>query len=258
MAAFHATMRVIMASKKPKKSKRTRSKKATKKQSRLRICLRRLGFAALAFVLMSVALVLPLRWFDPATTAFMLQDESGREPLLHEWVAWEQLGTTAALAVVASEDQRFADHFGIDFTAIQKSIDEQDQRGYVRGASTITQQTAKNLFLWSGRSFIRKGLEAWLTFMIEICLPKKRILEIYLNIAEFGPGIYGVGAASGYFFGTKPVLLNDRQAALLAAVLPSPRRYNAGKPSDFVRERSDWVVMQIQRLRREGWITRIN
>lgn len=258
MAAFHETMRVIMAIKKRKKSKRGQSKKATKKQSWLKRWSRRVGFATLAFVLVSIALVLPLRWFDPATTAFMLQDESGREPLLHEWVAWDQLGTTAALAVVASEDQRFADHFGIDFTAIQKSINEQEQRGYVRGASTISQQTAKNIFLWSGRSLIRKGLEAWLTLMIEVCLPKQRILEIYLNIAEFGPGIYGVGAASGYFFGTQPASLNDRQAALLAAVLPSPRRYNAGNPSDFVRERSDWIVTQIERLRREGWITRVN
>jgi monofunctional biosynthetic peptidoglycan transglycosylase len=238
--------------------KRKKIGKSAKAKSRRTRWPRRIALAALVFVVASFLVVLPLRWFDPETTAFMLQDESGRQPLLHKWVDWEQLGKTAALAVVASEDQRFADHHGIDFTAIQKSIDEQDQRGYVRGASTISQQTVKNIFLWSGRSLFRKGIEAWLTIVIEIGLPKQRILEIYLNIVELGPGIYGVAAASRYFFGKSPSALTDREAALLAAVLPSPRRYDAGNPSDFVRERSDWIVTQIERLRREAWITRIS
>ncbi len=237
--------------------KRKKVRNSAKAKSRRTRWPRRIALAALGFVVASFLVVLPLRWFDPETTAFMLQDDSGREPLLHKWVDWPQLGTASALAVVASEDQRFADHHGIDFTAIQKSIDEQDQRGYVRGASTISQQTVKNMFLWSGRSLFRKGIEAWLTIVIEIGLPKQRILEIYLNIVELGPGIYGVAAASRYFFGKSPSALTDREAALLAAVLPSPRRYNAGNPSDFVRERSDWIVTQIERLRREAWITRI-
>ena len=235
----------------------TKSKRK-KKMPRWRRWLRHVGFAALGLVVVSVLLVLPLRWFDPATTAFMLQDPSDREPLLHEWVAWQNLGTSMALAVVGAEDQRFADHFGIDLVAIQKSIDEKDDRGYVRGASTISQQTAKNLFLWSGRSFVRKGLEAWFTTILELCLPKRRILEIYLNVAEFGPGIYGVGAASRYYFGKAPSRLTDREAALLAAILPSPRRYQVKDPSEFVLERRDWIVTQIQRLRREAWITRID
>ena len=187
----------------------------------------------------------------------MLLDDSGRSPLLHEWVAWEQLGTTAALAVVASEDQRFADHFGLDFAAIQKAVDEQGERGYLRGASTITQQTVKNVYLWSGRSFVRKGLEAWLTIVAELCLPKRRILEIYLNVAEFGPGIYGVGAAGRYYFGRSPTRLSDREAALLAAVLPNPRHLKVSKPSDYVRERRDWILQHMRRLEREAWITRI-
>lgn len=215
------------------------------------------GMAVLVFVVGSILLVLPLRWFDPATTAFMLQDQSGRDPLLHQWVEWDQLGTAVALAAVASEDQRFADHFGIDPTAIRKSIDEKQQRGYARGASTISQQTAKNLFLWPGRNFVRKGLEAWFTIIVEICLPKRRILEIYLNIAEFGPGVYGAAAASRFYFDVPPSRLTDRQAALLAAVLPSPARYRANEPTDYLRERSDWIVTQMQRLRRESWITRI-
>lgn len=215
------------------------------------------GVALLVFVLGSVLLVLPLRWFEPATTAFMLLDDSGRSPLLHEWVDWEQLGTSIALAAVASEDQRFADHHGLDPTAIRKSIDEQRKRGYLRGGSTISQQTAKNLYLWRGRSFVRKGFEAWLTIVLEICLPKQRILEIYLNIAEFGPGIYGAGAASQYFFSVAPKWLTDRQAALLAAVLPNPRKLRANEPTDYLRKRSDWIVRQMWRLRREGWITRL-
>ena len=175
--------------------------------------LKRIGRVLLLLVLLTFALILPLRWYDPPTTMFMLLHESGREPLLHEWVAWEQLGTNMPLAVVAAEDQRFADHFGIDFNAIQKSIDEQDERGYLRGGSTISQQTAKNLFLWPSRSFVRKGLEAWLTIVTEISLPKRRILEIYLNVAEFGRGIYGVGAASRYYFRKPPAQLSDREAA---------------------------------------------
>ena len=148
--------------------KRKKTRKSAKAKPRRTRWSRRIGFVLLGFVIASFVVVLPLRWHDPAITAFMLQDKSGREPLLHEWLEWEQLGTAAALAVIASEDQRFADHFGIDVTAIQKSIDEQPQRGYVRGASTITQQTVKNIFLWSGRSLVRKGLEAWLTLVTEI------------------------------------------------------------------------------------------
>jgi monofunctional glycosyltransferase len=234
-----------------------RNRKVKRQVPKWRHWLRRAGIVVLAFVIGSVLLVLPLRWFDPATSAFMLQDNSGRDPLLHQWADWPDLGTAIALAAVASEDQRFADHFGIDPTAIQKSIEEQRRRGYIRGASTITQQTAKNLFLWPGRNFVRKGLEAWFTIIIEICLPKRRILEIYLNIAEFGPGIYGAEAASRYYFGVGAAQLTDRQAALLAAVLPSPRRFRADEPSDYLRNRSDWIVTQVQRLRRESWIKRI-
>lgn len=228
-----------------------------KSRSRKRRWPQRLAIAALAFVALSVLLVLPLRWVDPVTTAIMLQDDSGRRPLLHEWVAWEQLGTTVALAVIASEDQRFAEHFGLDLTAIQKAVGEQDQRGYLRGASTISQQTVKNVYLWRSRSFVRKGLEAWLTIVVEICLPKRRILEIYLNIAEFGPGIYGVNAAGHYYFGRPAARLSERQAALLAAVLPNPRRLQVNNPSDHVMERRDWIVTNMRRLEREGWITRI-
>jgi monofunctional biosynthetic peptidoglycan transglycosylase len=228
-----------------------------KTRSRWRRWSIRLAFGVLAVVIVSVLMVLPLRWIDPVTSSFMLQDDSGRDPVLHAWVPWEQIGAAAALAVVAAEDQRFADHFGLDLHAISKSIEQQDKRGGLRGASTISQQVTKNLFLWSGRSFVRKGLEAWLTGVAELCLPKRRILEIYLNIAEFGPGVYGIGAASRYFFRTVPSRLTDSEAALLAAVLPNPRRLQMDQPSDYVRERQRWILGQMQRLRREGWITRL-
>ena len=242
---------------KKKREKRAIRRKRRKQQKPWQRWLRRAAYAGVAFVIVSILLVLPLRWFDPATTMFMLFDDSGREPLMHEWVSWDDIGTAPKLAVVAAEDQRFADHFGLDLAAIQKAVDEQDQRGYLRGASTITQQTVKNLYLWPGRSFVRKGLEAWLTLLIEVCLPKQRILEIYLNVAEFGPGVYGIGAASQHYFGRSPDRLYDYEAALLAAVLPSPRRYNVHEPSDFMRERRDWILSHMRRLKREAWLTRL-
>lgn len=200
-------------------------------------------------------MTLPLRWLDPATTAFMLRDGSGRDPLLHEWRDWNRLGSAVALAVVAAEDQRFGHHFGLDLDSIRDSIEQSQQRGTLRGASTISQQVAKNLYLWPGRSFVRKGLEAYFTLLLELFLPKKRILEIYLNIAEFGPGIYGVAAASGHYFGKPPSRLYDAEAALLAAVLPNPVALRVAEPSDYVRERQAWILGQMQRLRREGWLT---
>jgi monofunctional biosynthetic peptidoglycan transglycosylase len=227
-----------------------------KSKSVFRRALRAVFFVLFGFVVLSFLLVLPLRWFNPLTTAFMLQDDTAGE-LRQEWVDWREIGTAAKLAVVASEDQRFADHFGLDLSSIKKAIDEQDERGSLRGASTISQQTAKNLFLWPGRSFVRKGLEAWLTVVVEICLPKQRILEIYLNVAELGPGTYGVGAAGRYFFGRTPAGLSDAQAALLASVLPNPKAYSVSQPSEYVRERQGWILGQMQRLRREAWLTRI-
>lgn len=207
------------------------------------------------FVVVSVALVLPLRWIEPPTTAFMLQDESGRIPVAYNWMDWPELGTAGAIAVVAAEDQKFAQHFGFDFKSIQASVMEYREGSSLRGASTITQQVAKNLYLWPGRSFVRKGIEAWLALLIELTWPKQRILEMYLNIAEFGPGLYGVPAASRAYFDKVPAELTDAEAALLAAVLPNPKRLQVDRPSAYVRERQRWILRNMQRLRRQGWIT---
>lgn len=209
---------------------------------------------AMIFLILSLLLVVPLRWIEPPTSAFMFADRSGRDPVLYEWTDWEALGSSPALAVVASEDQKFADHFGFDLESIEESVQEYQDGSSLRGASTITQQVAKNLYLWPGRNFLRKGVEAWFALLIEVSWPKKRILEVYLNIAELGPGLYGVPAASRVYFDKTPAMLSHGDAALLAAVLPNPHRFDAGRPSEYVRERQRWIIGQMARLEREGWL----
>lgn len=241
------------------KKKRKRASRKTKKRAGGAIR-KYLKWAAIAVVLgiaASILLILPLRWFAPVTSAFMLRDDSGRVPPMYLWVDWERLGSSAPLAAVAAEDQRFAEHFGIDLHSIQKSLDAAEQGARLRGASTITQQLAKNLFLSPSRNLFRKAVEAYLSVVTEACLPKRRILEIYLNIVEFGPGIYGVGAASQHYFRKHPSELNDAEAALLAAVLPNPSRLNVAAPSPYVRGRQKWIIGQMQRLRREGWLSNL-
>lgn len=225
-----------------------------KYRSRSRRWLIGVALVAAALVLTSVGLVVPLRWLDPATTAFMLQDGSGRDPVLYTWTRWRDIGVAATLAVVAAEDQRFADHFGFDVQSIRDSIGDYQEGERLRGASTISQQVAKNLFLWRGRSFVRKALEAYFTLLIELSWSKSRIIEVYLNIVELGPGIYGVPAASRYYFRKDPSRLSDAEAALLAAVLPNPHRLQVDRPSRYVRQRQRWIRGQVARLRREQWI----
>jgi len=210
-------------------------------------------FAAILCLLIAISWlpILGLRWLQPPTTAFMLQDESARESIAYEWVEWSLINSNAAYAVMAAEDQKFPDHFGFDFASIRDSLDQRDNGLELRGASTISQQVAKNLFLWPGRSFVRKGIEAYFALLLELTWPKQRILEVYLNVAEFGPGIYGVAAASQEFFATTPAGLTDAEAALLAAVLPNPARLRADRPSDYLRDRQRWILGQLQRLRRE-------
>lgn len=160
----------------------------------------------------------------------------------YEWVDWEEISQYVKVAAITSEDQRFADHWGLDLDAIEKAIDEHQKGESLRGASTITQQTAKNLFLWPGQSFIRKGIEAYLSLLMEGLLSKKRILEIYLNIAEFGNGVYGVKAASEIYFKAKPAELDMIKSALLITALPSPRRYNLADPSPYMIKRRNWIL----------------
>ena len=203
----------------------------------------------LAAALLGSALpVLALRWVDPPTTAFMWQAARAAEPgsIRHTWVDWERIAPTVKLAVVASEDQRFAAHGGFDVESIRDAVSEHARGGRRRGASTITQQVAKNLFLWPRKSLGRKLLEAWLTAWIELLWPKQRILEVYLNVAQFGRRVFGVEAASRQFFGKPASALTAREASLLAAVLPSPRRLHADRPSEYLLSRSDWILDQMR------------
>ena len=205
-----------------------------------------------AFVLTTTFAVTAMRWIAPPGSAFMALDALGvigeRRVVEHEWVDWPDLSPNVALAMIAAEDQRFFAHIGFDVDAITDAIETYQAGGRLRGASTISQQVAKNLFLWPARSLPRKGLEAYFTVLIETLWPKRRILEVYLNIAELGPGIYGVGAASRRFFAKPPATLTTEEAALLAAVLPNPKRLNAQSPSRYVRARQRWILRQMHQL----------
>ena len=220
------------------------------KRSFIRKSLRLLAMAFGAVVAMVFLTILLFRFVNPPTSAFMLAYQLGTapEPLRQEWVPMEEISPWMPLAVVASEDQRFPFHLGVDFEAIRKAVSEYKAGEGLRGASTITQQTAKNLFLWNGRSFVRKALEAVLALGIDGLWPKERVLEVYLNIAEFGPGIYGVEAASQIYFGKPARQLSQTQAARLAAVLPNPKVLSVTAPTAYVQERVVWIQRQMNQL----------
>ena len=237
--------------------KRTRSLRSRARRFWLRLFMRLFRWtlaAAAVFVLVTLLPVVLFRWVDPPTSAFMLQHRfaaghaQGGAPADHRWVDLERISDPMQLAVVAAEDQKFPVHRGFDLESISDAVEDSLRGDRLRGASTISQQTAKNLFLWPGRSFLRKGLEAWFTALLELCWPKARILEVYLNIAEFGKGVYGVGAASERFYGKAALRLNAFEAAVLAAVLPSPKRMNADRPSAYVRSRARWILDQMRML----------
>ena len=207
-------------------------------------------FGWLWFVIWRAALLLVLvlllfRYVPLPTTAFMLQSPY---PVSQKWVSIDKLPSHLALAIIASEDQRFPSHSGLDFISIRKAFEKYNDGESLRGASTITQQTAKNLFLYSGRSFTRKGIEAALALSLEAIWGKKRILEVYLNVAEFGKGIYGVEAASQHYFNRPASRLTKNQAARLAIMLPSPRTRNPNALTFYLRHRVIWVEQQMQQL----------
>jgi monofunctional biosynthetic peptidoglycan transglycosylase len=213
----------------------------------------------LAFLLASIGLTLLLRFAPPLTSGLMIErrvesffiDEDYQRR--YQWVPMENINPVMGVAVVAAEDQIFADHAGFDWDAIEKAViynqkQKDKKNGKTRGASTISQQTAKNLFLWSGRNWLRKGMETYFTILIETLWSKERILEVYLNIVELGDGIYGVEAASQYFFKKPAARLTASEAALLAAVLPNPHIFQADKPSGYVRGRQRWILLNMNRL----------
>ncbi len=234
----------------PKRTGRGRGRKASRPRRVLTI----VGAALAVCLATSVLATLLLRWIPPFFSALMVERHlsaivGGRTySATYEWVRWSRIAPTAPLAVIAAEDQRFADHNGFDVESIQDAIEDQQHGRRLRGASTISQQVAKNLFLWPGRSWVRKGLEAYFTVLIETLWPKRRILEVYLNIAEMGDGVFGVEAASRRYFRKPAARLAADEAALLAAVLPNPHRLRANRPSAFVQERRDWIRRQMDQL----------
>jgi monofunctional glycosyltransferase len=214
-----------------------------------------------AWLMLTVTPVLLLRWLRPMTSAVMLEadaaawsahDRAYRTDF--EWVSLEQISPHAALAVIASEDQQFPFHAGFDLDSIRAAVRASERGRRLRGASTISQQVAKNLFLWNGRSFLRKGLEAYFTVLIETLWPKERILEMYLNVAQFGDGIYGVEAAAHRFWHQPARRLSSAEAALLAAVLPNPLRLHAERPSRYVLQRRDWILGQMRALGGDAYL----
>jgi monofunctional glycosyltransferase len=229
---------------------RARRRKASK--------LRRVAATFLAILapclVASVVATLLLRWIPPLSSAMMVERQlsalvRGQKYYpTYEWVRWGRIAPAAPLAVIAAEDQHFAEHHGFDLDSLRKALDDHERGRRLRGASTISQQVAKNLFLWSGRSYVRKGLEAYFTVLIEALWPKRRILEVYLNIAEMGDGVFGIEAASQRYFRKPASRLSAREAALLAAVLPNPHRLRASRPSAFVEERRGWILRQMGQL----------
>jgi len=207
-------------------------------------------WGALGGLALGWLLVLLLRFVPPPTSAFMLGHRLAAHaaPLRYRWVPLARVSPELPIALVAAEDQKFPRHHGFDVAAIADAIGDAEDGERLRGASTISQQTAKNLFLWNGHSFVRKGIEAGFTVLLELSWPKRRILEVYLNIAEFGDGIYGAAAASEAYFGKAPSALTAHEAALLAAVLPNPRRYRVDKPSAYVLRRAAWIEQQVRQL----------
>ena len=204
----------------------------------------------LGLFLFSILMVVIYKWVPVPFTPLMAirYFENPDEDILHDWVPFEEISNNLKLAVIASEDQNFPNHNGFDYAAIEKAMEENKKGRRVRGASTISQQTAKNVFLWPQRSWFRKGLEVYFTFWIELLWSKERILEVYLNSIEMGKGIYGAEAASRAWFGKPAANLTAYEAAAIAAILPNPREYRAKPASNYIQGRQAWIVRQMKNL----------
>jgi monofunctional biosynthetic peptidoglycan transglycosylase len=202
--------------------------------------------------------IIVLKWIDPPITIIQLGSLLSGEGLKRDYVKLKDISRNAGLAVIAAEDQRFTRHNGFDWKSIEKAIDHNNKKpNKIRGASTISQQVAKNVFLWSGRSWIRKGLEAYFTFMIELTWGKKRILEVYLNVSEMGKGVYGIEAAAQNDFKKHAKTLTVSEAALIAARLPNPKKYTIKPRSSYVTKRSAWITKQMHNIQNDVEIKKL-
>lgn len=202
--------------------------------------------------------IVVLKWINPPFTLTQLSSWISGDGLKRDYVGYDEMSSQIKLAVISSEDQIFPDHDGFDWKSIEKAMKYNKKKpGRIRGASTISQQTAKNVFLWQGRDWIRKGLEVYFTKMIEWIWGKRRILEVYLNVIEMGKGIYGVEAASQTYFNKPAKNLNRKQAAMIAACLPNPKRFTVKPASGYVIVKSAWIVRQMNNLERDPDVQRI-
>ena len=210
-------------------------------------------WAIILGVVVPLLAVLVYRFAPPPVTLTMLQRRAEGEGLDYRWRSLDRISPNLAAAVIASEDAKFCSHHGFDADAIEQALANNERRpGRIRGGSTVSQQTAKNVFLWQDRTWVRKGLEAYFTALIEVAWPKRRIMEVYLNVAEWGPGVYGAEAAARHWFGKSAAGLTRQEAARLAAILPSPRRYRAAKPGPYVRRRTAAILARANVVRRDG------
>lgn len=202
--------------------------------------------------------IIILKWVNPPITVTQLASWIRGNGLKRDYIPFKDISSNAALAIIASEDQLFPDHNGFDVKSIKKAIDTNGKKNKrLRGASTISQQVAKNVFLWQGRSWIRKGLEVYFTFMIEAVWGKKRILEVYLNVAEMGPGVFGIEAAAQKHFRKSAKKLTRTESAKIAACLPNPRKYTVNPPSSYINKRYPWVMRQMNNLKDDADIERL-
>lgn len=225
--------------------KRTSKKKkpASKKKKILHLFIRLVTY----FIAFSIAWVLIFRFINPPVTWLMIQrnfenSEVPEKVIKRKWINYEDISKNLKLASIASEDARFMQHGGFDTKAINQAFQRNRSGEPIRGGSTISQQTAKNVFLWPHRSWLRKGFEAWFTILIEALWGKERILEVYLNVIEMGPGIYGAEAATQFYYGKSAVSLTKRQAALLAAILPNPRVWSPNRPTNFINRKTNTIL----------------
>lgn len=207
------------------------------------------------FFLFTFFITLLYKWIPVPFTPLMAirYFENPEEEIRHEWVPMEEISANLQLAVVASEDQNFMNHNGFDYEAIRKAIEENKTRRRARGASTISQQTAKNVFLWPNSSWFRKGLEVYFTFLIELLWSKERILEVYLNSIEMGQGVYGAEAAANFWFGKSAANLSAAEASAIAAILPNPRQYRAQPASEYIQGRKSWIQRQMRNIGGINW-----
>jgi monofunctional glycosyltransferase len=202
------------------------------------------------FFAFTILIVVLFKWVPIPFTPLMAirYFEDPEESIQHQWVPFEEISNNLKLAVIGSEDQNFPHHNGFDMKAIEKAMEENKQGKRVRGASTISQQTAKNVFLWPQRSWVRKGFEVYFTFLIETIWGKERILEVYLNSIEMGKGVYGAEAASQHWFKKSASQLSPYEAAAIAAILPNPRQYRANPATSYIEGRKAWIVRQMNNM----------